>query len=148
MEAGALRRELDESRDGAVRLRPRGGEEAVGHLALHNHAPVLDRRQAVEALDDDRRGDVVGQVGDELRRRRIERGEVELERVAEVEADIGGRRKMRLERTVDLDRVNEGYPLGEVAREDAPAWADLEHDVVRRELRQAADRAEDVSVDG
>ena len=82
MEAGALGRELDEHRHRAVRLRPRRGEEAVGDLALHHHAPALDGRQAVEALDDDRRRDVVRQVRDELRRRRLERAEVERERVA------------------------------------------------------------------
>ena len=34
--------ELDQHRDGAVRLRRRDGEEAVGDLALHHHAPQLD----------------------------------------------------------------------------------------------------------
>ena len=46
MEAGALGRELDEHRDRAVRLRPGLGEEAVGDLALHHHAPALDARAA------------------------------------------------------------------------------------------------------
>ena len=60
------------------------GEEAVGDLALHHHAPELDRRQAVEALDDHGVATLYGQVRDELRRRRSRRGEVERERVAAV----------------------------------------------------------------
>ena len=88
VEAGPLRRELEQDGDGAVRLRPRHGEEAVGDLALHHHAPLLERRQAVERLDDDRRRDVVGQVRDELARGGVERGEVELQRVAEDEVDV------------------------------------------------------------
>ena len=40
------RSELDEHRDGAVRLRRRLGEEAVGDLALHHHAPELEARAA------------------------------------------------------------------------------------------------------
>ena len=47
---GALRGELHEHRDRAVGLRRGLGEEAVGDLALHHHAPELDARQAVEAL--------------------------------------------------------------------------------------------------
>ena len=73
MEAGALGRELQQHRDRAVGLRPRHGEEAVGDLALHHHAPEARAREAVEALDHERRRDVVRQVRDELRRRRLER---------------------------------------------------------------------------
>ena len=54
---------------------------------------------------------------------------------------------MRLERAVDLDGVDERDALGEVAGEDAEARPDLEHDVVRVELGEAADHAEDVLVD-
>ena len=68
MEAGALGGELDEHRDAAVRLRRRDREEAVGDLALHHHRPELERGQPGEALGDDRRRDVVGQVRDELGR--------------------------------------------------------------------------------
>ena len=42
------------------------GKEAVGDLTLHHHAPALDRRHAVDAFDDQGRGDVVGKVGHEL----------------------------------------------------------------------------------
>ena len=60
-------------RDRAVVLRPRPGEEAVGDLALDHDAPALDGRARGEALDDEWGGDVVRQIGDELRRRRVER---------------------------------------------------------------------------
>ena len=94
MEAGALGDELHEHRHGAVRLRARLREQAIGDLALHHHAPALDARQTVETLDDQRRRDVVRQVRDELRRVRRQRGEIELERIAEVELDVraGSRR--------------------------------------------------------
>ena len=39
METRPRRRELDQDRDGSVRLRRRNGEEAVCDLALHHHAP-------------------------------------------------------------------------------------------------------------
>ena len=148
VEAGSLGRELDEHRDGAVGLRRGRGEEPVGDLPLHHHAPELDGRQPVEALDDHGRGDVVRQVRDELLRR--ERGQVERERVAEVEVDVGSRRQplaeRRLERAVELDRVDVRDAVGEIGGEDAEARADLEHAVLRRELGEAADHAEDVLV--
>ena len=138
MEARALADELHEHRDGAVRLRARLREEAVGDLALHHHAPELDLRQAVEALDEERRRDVVRQVRDELRRVRCERGEIELQRVAEVELDVrAGVAQVRLERRVELDRVHARDAVGEVARQHAEAGPDLEHDVVRRRARRA-----------
>ena len=85
MESCAGGRELDQDGDGPVGLGRGNGEEAVGDFALHHHAPVLDARQPVEALGDDGRRDVVREVGDELRRRRLEAREIEPERVAPVE---------------------------------------------------------------
>ena len=117
----------------------RRGEEAVGDLALHHHAPALDGGQPVEALDDDRRRDVVRQVRDELARRGLERREVERERVAPVQLGVREASQLGLERPVDLDGVDVGDPLGEEAREDAEARADLEHDVVR--ARASASRS-------
>src|SRR5439155_11168605 len=100
-----------------------------------------------EALDDDRGGDVVRQVRDELRRGRVEVREVEPERVADLETDVRHGRQVRGEGWVDLDRMDECDPFREVAREYAEAGADLKHDIVRRQLRQTADHAEDVLVD-
>ena len=53
---------------------------------------------------------------------------------------------MRLERAVELDRVDVADAVGEVAGEDAEAGADLEHDVIGVELGEPADHAEDVLV--
>ena len=115
-------------------------------ITVHSSSPGMP----VEALDDDRRRDVVGQVRDQLRRRRIERGEVELERVAPVELDVralGECREVRRKRPVELDCVDVSGAVGEAAGEDAEAGPDLEHDVVAVELGQSLDHAEDVLVD-
>ena len=147
VEAGALGGELNEHRDGAVGLRARGGEEAVGDLPLHHHTPQADTWKPVEALDDDRSRHVVRQVRDELAWSGIELGWVERECVAEVEVHALVVWQVRLERAVDLDRVHEPDPLGQEAREDAEAGADLEHDVGRFEVREPLDHAQDVLVD-
>jgi hypothetical protein len=88
MEPAALRDELEHDRDRAVVLRPGRREEAVRDLPLHHHTPELDRRQRREALHHDRRGPVVRQVGDELRRRGSEVRAEEVERVAEDQLDV------------------------------------------------------------
>ena len=149
VEAGPVGGELDEHRDGAVRLRRRLGEEPVRDLALHHHAPELDRRQSGEALGDDRRRHVVGQVGDELGRDGLERGEVERESVAPVELDVRPRRErreVRLEGAVELDGVDVAGAVGEVAGEDTEAGPHLEHDVSLVEPREPPDHGEDVLV--
>ena len=104
----------------------------------------LDARQAVEALGDDRRRDVVGQVRDELRRRRVEarRGRaasaspqwsVDVRAAGERRASCGS------SAPVELDRVDVGAPLGEDARSATPRpGPDLEHDIGRAELGQPA----------
>jgi hypothetical protein len=53
----------------------------------------------------------------------------------------------RLEPAVELDHVDVARGLGEVLRQHAEAAADLEHDVVRPELRGARDDAQQVRVD-
>ena len=77
------------------------------------------------------------------------RGEVELHRVAPVQADVGqggDRRQRRLQAAVDLDRVDVrrggGQPLGQ---HPFPG-PDLEHDVARRQRRVADDRVEQVGI--
>src|ERR687887_632977 len=151
MEAGSLGGELDEHRDRAVGLRRRLGEEAVGDLTLDHHAPKLQAGEAVEALDDERSRDVVRQVRDELRWRRLEAPEVEAERVGDLELDVRPvseplRERVR-KRAVELDRVHARDAVGEIGGQDPEPRTDLEHDVLRRELREAADHAEDVLVD-
>ena len=53
----------------------------------------------------------------------------------------------RLQRAVDLDDVDVARQRGEVLGQHAEAAADLEHDVLRAELRRPVDDAEDVRVD-
>ena len=81
----------------------------------------------------------------------LECREVEAERVAEVELDVvpAGEplREMRLERAVELDGMDAVNALRQIVGQDSEAGADLEHDVVLLELREAPDHSEDVLVD-
>ena len=146
---GALGRELD--RAPRRRRRPSSPatakkRSATSRCTITHQAVELGR--AIEALDDERRGDVVRQVRDELVRRRLERGEVEVQDVAPVERRCSGcSRSSGSSAPVDLDGVDVRDPVGEEAREDAEARADLEHDVVGLELGEPPDHAEDVVVD-
>ena len=152
VEARSLGGELQDDRDRAVVLRPRPGEEAVGDLALDHHAPALDGRARGEALDDERGGDVVGQVGDELRRRRVERRGQEVKRVSEDELDVRRARPARSRRTGSRLRSSSiactrRTRAARYVGEHAQARADLEDDVLRAERRQPPDHVEDVLVD-
>ena len=151
MEAGSHRVEPDEDGHRAVRLRPRLGEEAVGNLALHHHAPRPKCRSSPERLRDDRRPDVVREVRDELGRRRLEGSWVEGERVTEVQVDIrslsDGVPERRLERPVELDCVDVPHAISEEGREHAEARADLERDVGGLQAGEPLDDAEQVAVD-
>src|SRR4029079_510801 len=93
----------------------------------------------------------VGQVGDHLRRRRVERGEVELDGVGQVQGGVreGRERRLqrRLERAVDLYDVEVPDPRSEVLAQNAEPAPDLEHDVFVVQLGRPADDAEDVVVD-
>jgi len=151
MKSGLPRCELDENRHGAVCLRPRRGEEAIGDLSLHHHAPALERRGMFEGLHHERRGDVVGQIRDELGRARPKLSRVEPQRVTPDQIDVRPsleRVDQRgLERPVELDSVDELHPVGDVTREHAESRPDLEHDVGGREIAHPLDHAEDVLVD-
>jgi hypothetical protein len=88
VETRALRGQLDEDGDRPIRLRPGAREEPVGDLALNHDRPELDARQLVQALDHQRRSDVVRKVRDELLRRRTQCREIGAHRVAEDELDV------------------------------------------------------------
>ena len=112
---------------------------------------MLDVREPVKALDDERRRDAVRQVGDELARRWVERGEVDLQCIAEEHIDVlpAGEPvgEVRLERAIELDSVDPRDPVGEIHGEHAEPRPDLEHDVIGVELGEPSDDAEDVLVD-
>ena len=152
VEARALGRELEEHRDGAVRLRPGRGEEAVGDLALHHHAPVLDasvarrgsrRRAASRRCTAGSRRACAAAARARARSRRARRRSSR----STLRRSPSASRSVRLEAAVELDRVDRRDAVGEVAREDAEPGPDLEHDVARLELGEPADHAEDVLVD-
>src|SRR5919198_319636 len=72
-------------------------------------------------------------------------------RVGDLELDVRPvseplRERVR-KRAVELDRVHARDAVGEIGGQDPEPRTDLEHDVLRRELREAADHAEDVLVD-
>ena len=102
--------ELREHRRDAVGAAAGRGGEPLPHLLLHHRDPARHAGQLLDRLEDRRRGDAVRQVGDDLRRRGVERGEVECERVAEVQRRVRVRvervAQRGLERAVDLDDVD------------------------------------------
>src|SRR5829696_8966998 len=150
MRARPDRRQPNEHRDAAVAPGPRLGEESVGDLALHHHAPALHQRQPVQGLDHDGRRHLVREIRNELCGRRLESREREYERVPENEIYVlvpGDRvPEVRLETPVELDRVNVGDPLRPVARQNAKTGSDLQNDVPGGERREAAGDSEDVVV--
>ncbi len=78
--------------------------------------------ELVEEVEQQRRGDVVGQVADQAQRRPVaaQRAEVELERVGEVHAQLAvpaaAPLEFRHDVAVDLDDVERGRPLRAAAR--------------------------------
>ena len=71
------RSQLNQHGDRAVGFGARLGEESLGDLALHHHAPALERWNVLQRLDDQWRCDVVREVRDELSWPRFESGEIE-----------------------------------------------------------------------
>ena len=151
VKADLARGELNQHGHGSIGLRPRLGEEPVGRLPLHHHAPALERGRMLERLDHERRRDVVRKVRHELRRRRLERVRIDGERVAEDQADVlvvtERLAERLLEGAVELDGVDEADLLRQIAGEDAETGTDLEDDVDFVERGQAPDDTQDVLVD-
>ena len=105
----------------------------------------------LEGLDDEWRRDVVRKVGDELRRRWGELVDVHAEGVVPDQRDIRPFAECfaqrRLQRAVDLDRMDKTNAIGEVPREHSQAGTDLENDIDALEIAHAPDDTEDVLVD-
>ena len=152
MEPGPARVEPDQHRDRAVCLRPGLGEEAVGHLPLHHHAPAHHRRNRRQALDDEWRRDVVREV-----RRRACRGAGSSAARSSASASpktsstfVRSARASRsgaVEAPVELDGVDVRDPIGEEGRQHAETRADLQDDVLRPQPCEALDHPEHVPVD-
>ncbi len=105
-----LARELGEHRGRPVGRRPRRRGKSLADLALDHHHPARDGRELLDRAQDRGRGDRVWKVGDELGRGWLQRAEVELERIGDVDADVAMRperfAQALLEATVDLDHVH------------------------------------------
>ncbi len=144
-------RELREHGRHSVGRGARGGGEPLADLALDHGHPGRHLGQLLDRAQDDGGGDAVRQVGDDLGGQRLERAQVELDRVGQVERRVGVRvervAQRRLEPAVQLDHVDVARRLREVLGQHAEAAADLQHDVVRADLRGARDHAEQVRVD-
>ncbi len=101
--------QLRQHRGGAVGLAARRRREAVPHLALHHRHEQGSRGQLLDGLEQHRRGHAVGQVGHHLGGRGLERAEVELHGVREVQGGVAERierlAQRRLQRAIDLDHV-------------------------------------------
>ena len=144
--------ELDEHGHGAVGLRRRDGEEPVGDLALHHHAPAAprvgspsgSRRPAASrccTAGSRRASSAAGASDARSSRERVAEDELDVRRPASARARLGSSERSSSTAWTSADAV------GEVARQHAETRADLEHDVVRLELGEPADHAEDVLVD-
>ena len=125
----ALRGELDEHRDGAVRLRRGLREEAVGDLALHHHAPGLDRAGSPSRLSTTSGVAMLygrlatSFVGAGVERRRDRAASASPKRSSTFVAAAQPLAELRLERAVELDGVDAGDAVGEVARSGRRARA-------------------------
>jgi len=119
-------------------IRARAGKPAIGNLALHHHGPPIDLRQAPQALDHDGRRDGVGQVGDEPGRGRVEGLQRQAHGVVPVDDDVAhapqGVVEGRPQTPIDLDGVNRPRRASQGHGEHTDSGADLDRDVVRRDL--------------
>ncbi len=117
----------------AVRLLTRTRDEPVPHLPLHHHDVPVDRR-GLQLVEQQRHGDVVGQVRDHRPASGAERGgPVGPHRVGDVDPhvrvgadDLGERSRQP---AVDLDREDLGPGLGERDGQGPEPGPDL-HDAV------------------
>ena len=149
--ARAPRRRAGEHGRRAVDAPAGGGGEPLADLALHHRDPALDRRQLLDRAQQRAGGDPVGQVRDDLARRRAQRGEVERHRVGAVQRHVRGARRRVLaaaarSRVVDLDDVHVATRAARYS-ESTPRPPPISSTTSPARARRAADDAEDVGVD-
>ncbi len=152
------RADVEQPRHGAARLQhhgqpavglpPRAGGHPVHDLLLQHEVHIADAADLVEQVEQQRRGDVVGQVADDAQplARRREGTEVEAQRVRAVHVQLAEADAAILQRSdevaVELDRVEPARRAQEVERDGAFARPDL-HEAVRRPRRHGGDDAPD-----
>jgi hypothetical protein len=71
-------------------LDPGPGREPVGHLALHHHQTVAQLRQLGQQMQHHRDAHVVGQVGHQRGRPRVQFGPAQVKGVAGVDGQLAG----------------------------------------------------------
>ena len=131
-----LREKLDQNGVRSVVFGAARGRHPARHLQLHHETQRVKALSLLQQLKDERRGNVVGQVGDELVGRRPERLVVEAEGVRFVNDDVveapDSPAQLRRHVRVEFDRVYQLRRLREEGRKEASPRSDLEDDVVPR----------------
>jgi hypothetical protein len=108
---------------------------------------VIHQRGEGHQVEQQRAGNVVGQVADDLQSPRALQGaEVELQRIALVDRQPFGREALPQARdqvAVDLDHMQVGQPFEQRFGERAQAWADFDHGVAVARRDGVDDLADD-----
>ena len=152
VEPGSLGGELDEHRDGAVRLGSRATAKkrsATSRCSITHHRSTAGRPVRLSAISGvamlyGRFATSFRGGGSSAARSRRSASPKTTRTLSRADDGPG---ELRLERAVDLDGVDEPDPIGEEHRQrHAESRPDLEDDVVGLELGQPADHAEDVRV--
>ena len=146
--------ELREHRRHAVGDGPGPGREPLADLLLHHRDPARHAGQLLDRAQDRARGDAVGQVRDDLRRRRVERRRGRAS-IASARCSVRVRdtassasRSAGLQRAVELDDVDVRAARGEVLADSTPRPPPISSTTSSgRQLGGALDDAEDVRVD-
>ena len=130
----------------------RGGGKTLSDLKLHHHEHLGDSRDVSEQVEDQRRGDVVGQVGDQLPRRvRRQHGiPVDLLGIALDDRDVASGDDLTKDRHQFGIHLHGGdrcvvFQQGEGQR--AEARTDLDDRVTRSDPSQRGDPANRVGID-
>ena len=143
---------LRHDREPAIGLGAGRGGEAIGDLLLEHHGQALELRGPRLPFEEQLRGDVVGQVGDDLGRSGHDARFVDLEGVgrdhAKATGEVAGELVEGREATPvaldgdDLDRARRQ----QLARQAAGPGADLEHPPAVQRARRADDAADQVAI--
>ena len=141
----------------AIDLAARPGGHAVDDFLLQHEMHVAHRRGVVERMEQDRRGQVVGQVADQadlpVRARAFmrERGEIDVEHVARGSASSSpcaarglGQRHDQV--AVELDRRQRAMAVEQRERDRALARADLDQAVAGLRIDREHDLVDDAAV--
>ena len=125
---------------------------AVDDLLLQHEDHVVDRRSVVERVEQDRRGQVVGQVADQPQRACVagQRGEVDLQHVAvdhrQGAVRLRGLRQREDQIAVELDHGQFAVAVEQRKGDRALAGTDLDQAVARLRIHRQHDAVDDAAV--